>query len=148
MRESQRDIRKGTREIEREIMELKREEANLIREIKAAAKTGNQASLKVLAKSLVRVRTQMGKLQGSIAQLKGVSTQMTVSATCGVGGSSERACWCMWKVLVGKDARCGCTRLSNILREGQGEAGSGLGWGLMKLLMRCTLGPHVRPCMC
>lgn len=105
VRESQRDIRKGTREIEREIMELKREEANLIREIKAAAKTGNQASLKVLAKSLVRVRTQMGKLQGSIAQLKGVSTQMTVSATCGVGVNREVARWRVFWVRGGRGVR-------------------------------------------
>lgn len=59
-------------------MELKREEAKLIREIKAAAKTGNQASTRILAKSLVRIRSQMTKMQGSKAQLMGVSTQMKV----------------------------------------------------------------------
>ncbi len=80
VRESQREIRKGTRDIEREVLELKREEQKLIREIKAAAKIGNQQTLKVHAKSLVRVRNQIGKLQGSIAQLKGVETQMTVSS--------------------------------------------------------------------
>ena len=34
--------------------------------------------MRIQAKSLVRVRGQIGKLQASIAQLKGVSTQMTV----------------------------------------------------------------------
>ena len=79
VRESQREIRKGTRGIEREIMDMKREEQKLIREIKAAAKTGNDASVKVLAKSLVRVRNQISKLQGQSAQLKGIGTQITVS---------------------------------------------------------------------
>ena len=44
----------------------------------AAAKTGNQQVMRIQAKSLVRVRGQIAKLQASIAQLKGVSTQMTV----------------------------------------------------------------------
>ena len=48
--------------------------------MQAAAKTGNQQVLKIQAKSLIRLRGQIGKLQASIAQLKGVSTQMTVRA--------------------------------------------------------------------
>jgi hypothetical protein len=46
-------------DLDREILELKREEAKLIKDIKAAAKTGNQASMRVLAKSLVRLRGQV-----------------------------------------------------------------------------------------
>lgn len=46
-------------DIDREVAELKREEAKLIREIKTTAKTGNQAAVKVLAKSLVRIRAQV-----------------------------------------------------------------------------------------
>eukprot|EP00798_Chlamydomonas_sp_ICE-L_P007483 gene7483-628_t len=80
MRESQREIRKGTREIEREIFQMKREEQKLIQEIKGAAKMGNQQSVRILAKSLVRVKGQVSKLQASIAQLKGVGTQMTTAA--------------------------------------------------------------------
>lgn len=68
-------------DIDREIMEMKREEAKLIKEIKATAKTGNEAATRVLAKSLVRVRAQVTKLQASKAQLQGVSTQITVG--CG-----------------------------------------------------------------
>lgn len=62
-------------------MALQREEEKLIREIKAAAKTNNQAAMKVLAKSLVRLRSQIASLRGSSAQLRGVSTNLTV---CGV----------------------------------------------------------------
>jgi division protein CdvB (Snf7/Vps24/ESCRT-III family) len=65
-------------DIDREIMQLKREEAKLITDIKAAAKTNNQAAMKVLAKALVRLRGQIAKLQGSSANLRGVSTNLTV----------------------------------------------------------------------
>lgn len=65
------------------MLALKREEEKLIREIKAAAKTNNQASLKILAKSLVRLRAQITKLHGSAANLKGVSTNLTVGGCCG-----------------------------------------------------------------
>lgn len=66
-------------DLDRELIGLKREEEKLIREIRAAAKTNNQASMKILAKSLIRLRAQMTKLQGSAANLKGVSTNLTVS---------------------------------------------------------------------
>ncbi len=46
-------------DIDREIMELKRQEQQLIKDIKTAAKQGNQASMKILAKSLVRLRGQV-----------------------------------------------------------------------------------------
>jgi hypothetical protein len=61
------------------MMALKREEAKIIRDIKASAKQGNQAAMKILAKSLVRLRGQITKLQGSSAQLQGVGMTMTVS---------------------------------------------------------------------
>lgn len=80
VREAKRDLRKGTRDIDREILALRREEEKLIREIKAAAKTGNQAATRVLAKSLVRLRGQIAKLQGSSAQLTGIGTSITTAA--------------------------------------------------------------------
>jgi len=66
-------------EIDREVTALQREEQKLIRDIKAAAKTGNTAATRVLAKSLVRLRGQITSLKGSSAQLRGVSTNLTVS---------------------------------------------------------------------
>jgi hypothetical protein len=67
-------------DLDREVLALRREEEKLIREIKAAAKTNNQASLKILAKSLVRLRAQIAKLHCRAANLKGVSTNLTVSS--------------------------------------------------------------------
>jgi division protein CdvB (Snf7/Vps24/ESCRT-III family) len=80
VRTSQREICKGTRDLDREVLALRREEQKLILEIKAAAKTNNQAAMRVLAKSLVRLRSQIAKLQGSSANLRGVSTNLTTAA--------------------------------------------------------------------
>jgi division protein CdvB (Snf7/Vps24/ESCRT-III family) len=78
VRESQGELRRGEREIQREIIALQMQEKKLIAEIKAAAKNGNQQVLNVHAKSLVRLRSQIAKLQASAARLKGISSQMTV----------------------------------------------------------------------
>ena len=59
-------------------MSLQREETRLITEIKKAAQSGNQASTRVLAKSLVRVRGQQTKIHAGIAQMQGVKSGMTV----------------------------------------------------------------------
>lgn len=80
VRTSQREIRKGVRDLDRELLALKREEQKLIAEIKAAAKANNQPAARVLAKSLVHLRAQMSKLQGSQANLRGVSTNLTTAA--------------------------------------------------------------------
>lgn len=65
-------------DLEREILALKREEQRLTAEIKKAASSGNQASLRILAKSLVRVRQQQTKMHAGIAQMQGVKSSMTV----------------------------------------------------------------------
>lgn len=49
-----------------------------VRDIKASAATGNQATVKQLALSLVRLRAQMGKLSASEAHLRGVRTNLSV----------------------------------------------------------------------
>lgn len=46
--------------LEREALQLKREEARLVKEIKACAAKGNQPATRQLAKSLVRIRQQVG----------------------------------------------------------------------------------------
>lgn len=60
-------------------MALQREEQKLITDIKKAAKQNNTQAMKVLAKSLVRLRGQMNQLRASEAQLRGVKTSITVS---------------------------------------------------------------------
>jgi hypothetical protein len=62
MRESKRDIRKGQRDMERDIREMERQEKQLIIEIKALAKKGDNASAKIMTKQLLNVRKQKEKL--------------------------------------------------------------------------------------
>eukprot|EP00271_Cylindrocystis_brebissonii_P000291 TRINITY_DN10395_c0_g1_i1.p1 TRINITY_DN10395_c0_g1~~TRINITY_DN10395_c0_g1_i1.p1 ORF type:complete len:214 (-),score=59.29 TRINITY_DN10395_c0_g1_i1:593-1234(-) len=74
MRETKRDMNSATRGVEREILNLQGEEKKLLVEIKKTARTGNQAATKTLAKELVRLRAQVTKLQGSRAQLRGITS--------------------------------------------------------------------------
>jgi RNA polymerase-binding transcription factor DksA len=62
MRESKRDIRRGQRDIERDVREMERQEKQLIIEIKALAKKGDNASAKIMTKQLLNVRKQKEKL--------------------------------------------------------------------------------------
>uniref|UniRef100_A0A7S0UNP9 Uncharacterized protein n=1 Tax=Polytomella parva TaxID=51329 RepID=A0A7S0UNP9_9CHLO len=92
VRDSQRGLRKECRDIDREVLTLQKEEQKLIREIKAAAKAGNTASAKILAKSLIRLREQITKLKGSTAHLTSISTQLTTSvATMKVANAMNTA---------------------------------------------------------
>lgn len=59
-------------------MALKRDEAKLVRSIKGEAQKGNTTAARQLAKSLVRMRQQQARLQGSKAQLSGVSNNIRV----------------------------------------------------------------------
>ncbi len=59
-------------------MALKRDEAKLVRSIKGEAQKGNTTAARQLAKSLVRMRQQQARLQGSKAQLGGVSNNIRV----------------------------------------------------------------------
>lgn len=99
VRGSQRELRSGGRALDRELLALRREEAKLVTDIKAAAKRGDQASAKVLARSLVRLRAQITKLQASAANLRGVATNLTVrqhSTTLHVADVAHhhRLAWC------------------------------------------------------
>ena len=49
-----------------------------VKDIKLAANKGDQVTVKTLAKSLVRLRQQIGKLTASEAAIRGVSTNLTV----------------------------------------------------------------------
>jgi len=66
-------------DLQREVLMLQREEAKLIVDIKKAAKQNQTASMKTLAKSLVRLRGQMNQLRASETQLRGVKTTITVT---------------------------------------------------------------------
>jgi charged multivesicular body protein 2A len=78
VREQKRMVDKSIRELERERMGLQRSEAKLILDIKKAAKNGkNMKAVEIMAKDLVRIRKNQTKFIGMVAQLRGISLQMT-----------------------------------------------------------------------
>ncbi|KAL1550123.1 vacuolar protein sorting-associated protein 2 3-like [Salvia divinorum] len=94
LRESKREMAHATRGVEREIQTLQSEEKKLVAEIKRTAKTGNEAATKILARQLIRLRQQITKLQGSRAQMRGISTHTQAmsaqtSVAVGMKGASK-----------------------------------------------------------
>lgn len=83
MRENQRALKRNEREIEREAMQMKRQEQQILTDIKKAAKEGNMAVAKTLAKQLVRVRQTATRTTVMKAQVKGVGASMSVAASQG-----------------------------------------------------------------
>ena len=79
-------------DLERELLSADREEQKLVKEIRAAAARGNEASARVLAKSLVRLRAQKAKLHAGVLQMRGVRSTLAVRPgaaryTCVMHGS-------------------------------------------------------------
>ncbi|BDA48984.1 Charged multivesicular body protein 2b [Coccomyxa sp. Obi] len=92
VRISQREITGGVRDLERELLSIDREEKKLIKEIKDAARTGNEKGARLLAKSLVRLRGQRTKVLASSAQLRGVRASIgTAAVTAKMGESMAKA---------------------------------------------------------
>ncbi|RID60585.1 hypothetical protein BRARA_F03732 [Brassica rapa] len=94
LRTSKREMAVATRGIEREISSLQLEEKRLVAEIKKTAKTGNEAATKILARQLVRLRQQITNLQGSRAQIRGVTTHTqalyaSTSISSGMKGATK-----------------------------------------------------------
>ncbi|CAH8289540.1 unnamed protein product [Eruca vesicaria subsp. sativa] len=94
LRTSKREMSVATRGIEREISSLQLEEKRLVAEIKKTAKTGNEAATKILARQLVRLRQQITNLQGSRAQIRGVTTHTqalyaSTSISSGMKGATK-----------------------------------------------------------
>ncbi|KAL4431015.1 hypothetical protein ABPG75_006271 [Micractinium tetrahymenae] len=87
-RSTQRDIGRNVRDLDREIASLQRDEQKLIKEIKAAARQGNQAGTRILAQQLVRLRSHITKLRTTQAQLRGVGLSVTTAATTSTVGTS------------------------------------------------------------
>ncbi|EQC34567.1 hypothetical protein SDRG_07892 [Saprolegnia diclina VS20] len=79
-REAKREIAHGQRDLEREKMTLERQEKQLVVDIKKAAKDGNQAGTKILAKQLVQIRAQKEKLMVMKVSLGGIGMQASAMA--------------------------------------------------------------------
>ncbi|GLE02444.1 hypothetical protein PINS_up011282 [Pythium insidiosum] len=76
LRENKREINRAIRELDRERMNLQQQEKKLIIEIKKMAKEGQIASVKIMAKDLVRTRQHVTKFYTMRSQLQAVALRM------------------------------------------------------------------------
>lgn len=82
-RDTRKEVRSNQRDLDREIRELDRQEKQVTMELKQRAKVtsnSNDATLKTLAKQLVQIREQRGKLQSTKAQVGAMGMHATVAA--------------------------------------------------------------------
>eukprot|EP01079_Euglenida_sp_SAG-EU17-18_P002026 gene2026-3022_t len=75
-----REMQQFNRGVDRDILALDREEAKLTAEMKKAAKAGDQATAKVLAKSIVQSRDHKQRLQKSKATMSSVAANAQATA--------------------------------------------------------------------
>lgn len=78
MKECQASLRQAVREIERAREDLMEKEQTCQVEMKIYAKKGQIATVKVMAKDLVRMRGSIARFYGIIAQLESTSTNLIV----------------------------------------------------------------------
>ncbi|KAJ8758572.1 hypothetical protein K2173_000293 [Erythroxylum novogranatense] len=119
LRTSKREMAVATRGIEREIASLQMEEKKLVAEIKKTAKTGNEAATKILARQLVRLRQQITNLQGSRAQIRGVTTHTqalyaSTSISSGMKGAT--------KAMVAMNKQMAPTKQAKVIKEFQKQS--------------------------
>lgn len=88
LRQSKRQITRGIREIDRERVKIENQQKKVIAEIKKLAKQGQIPSAKVLAKDLVRMRSQVTKMYAMRSQLQSVEMQMATLKSTAVLGES------------------------------------------------------------
>jgi charged multivesicular body protein 2A len=105
--------------IEREITSLQLEEKRLVAEIKKTAKTGNEAATKILARQLVRLRQQITNLQGSRAQIRGVTTHTqalyaSTSISSGMKGAT--------KAMVAMNKQMAPTKQAKVIKDFQKQS--------------------------
>ncbi|XXQ32730.1 Charged multivesicular body protein 2a [Plasmodiophora brassicae] len=91
VREQKRMVDKAIRGLERERQGMERQEKKLIMEMKTMAKKGQDSSVRIMAKDLVRIRKHQEKFLNMCAQLRAISLQMTeVSSTAMLAESMSK----------------------------------------------------------
>ncbi|KFK28669.1 hypothetical protein AALP_AA7G030700 [Arabis alpina] len=119
LRTSKKEMAVATRGIEREIASLQLEEKRLVAEIKKTAKIGNEAATKILARQLVRLRQQITNLQGSRAQIRGVTTHTqalyaSTSISSGMKGAT--------KAMVAMNKQMEPTKQAKVIKDFQKQS--------------------------
>nr|BAB11575.1 unnamed protein product [Arabidopsis thaliana] len=123
LRTSKREMAVATRGMYRfqslQAFDLSRLEKRLVAEIKKTAKTGNEAATKILARQLVRLRQQITNLQGSRAQIRGVTTHTqalyaSTSISSGMKGAT--------KAMVAMNKQMAPTKQAKVIKDFQKQS--------------------------
>lgn len=77
MRENKRSLSRAIRELDRERAKLERQEAKVKNDIRKAAKENQMASVRIMAKDLIRTKNSIQKFHQMRAQLQAVDIRMT-----------------------------------------------------------------------
>ena len=114
LKEYKRNIDRSVREIEREKNKLQQQEKKIIVDIKKAAKEGQMAVVKVMAKDLVRTRAQVTKFYGMKTQMQAVGLKLqTIKSTQAMTDAMKGAA----KAMKGMNARVNPAAMQKILME-------------------------------
>mmetsp|Transcript_45747 Transcript_45747/g.67053 ORF Transcript_45747/g.67053 Transcript_45747/m.67053 type:complete len:212 (+) Transcript_45747:71-706(+) len=114
MKEYKRNVDKSVREIERERTKLQSQEKKIILDIKKAAKEGQMAVVKTMAKDLVRTRGQVTKFYGMKCQMQAVGLRLqTIKSTQAMTDAMKGAA----KAMKGMNAKVNPMAMQKILSE-------------------------------
>jgi charged multivesicular body protein 2A len=114
LRENKRQLDRAIRDIDRERMSLQSQEKKLIVEMKKMAKGNQNDAVKVMAKSLIRMRHNITKYYTVKSQLQAVSMRMqTLKASQAMGDAMKG----VTKALTGMNGQLSLPEIQKTLRE-------------------------------
>ncbi|MES1908710.1 MAG: hypothetical protein MHM6MM_001588 [Cercozoa sp. M6MM] len=114
IREQKRMVDRSIRQLERERKGLERQEVKLKNDIKKMAKQNQMKPVRVMAKDLVRMRKSQEKFINLMAQLRGLSLQMTEMQSQATLQRSMHSCARSMSVL---NAQMNLPMLQRVMRE-------------------------------
>lgn len=114
LRENKRQLDRAIRDIDRERMSLQSQEKKLIVEMKKMAKNNQNDAVKVMAKSLIRMRHNITKYYTVKSQLQAVSMRMqTLKASQSMADAMKG----VTKALTGMNGQLSLPEIQKTLRE-------------------------------
>mmetsp|Transcript_15942 Transcript_15942/g.17808 ORF Transcript_15942/g.17808 Transcript_15942/m.17808 type:complete len:216 (+) Transcript_15942:133-780(+) len=114
MRQNRRAIERSIREIDRERGRLQSQEKKLIAEIKKMAKQDQKASVRIMAKDLVRTRNQVTKFYSMSTQLKAVNLKLATVQSVEAMNSALKG---VTKAMVKMNQQLDLPALQQIMKE-------------------------------
>lgn len=120
MKEYKRNVDRSVREIERERVNLQKQETKIVSDIKKAAKDGQMNVVKIMAKDLVRTKTQVSKFYQMKCQMQAVGLRLqTIKSTQAMTEAMKGAA----KAMKGMNAKVNPMAMQKILQEFEKQSG-------------------------